>query len=412
MIIFIIAFTICFLFTIYDQTENKSLYDSHPAHVFYPNTSLYVPLSKVNNPSYKLVLLWTNLFHDFYWHQPLFFNSSIVISCSSTHQCQFTRDRNQLSHASVVAFHLYDVSRYELPERQSPNNDEQNWIFITGESPVNFYYQNPSFMPYIFEDYFDRSISYKQESPYSIFAPIIKPRGLSPLNIQHERELNRNSLKSKKKPIAWLVSNCHTFSQRESYVKELKKYIPVDIYGKCGITCSNGNNHQCDIDLNEYYFYLAFENSRCHSYITEKFWNIISDDKHRLVPVVLGANERDYEQIAPMHSFIHVNQYRTPEELAKYLHYLIKNPEKYLQYLQWREHTEIELISPGRWSNFLCPFCSMAYETRLNVHNRLNFSSWFNPKTECHHDDVKILTKCKQATLGGWMNWIHNLKCP
>jgi hypothetical protein len=414
MIIFIISFTLCFLYTIYDQPKNNydQQIESLPTHIFYPNTSTYIPLSKVRNHSYQLILLWTDLFSVFNWHQPLFFNSSSIISCSSTHQCQFTRDKHKLSQASIVAFHLYDTTRYDLPERTSSENTNQHWIFITGGSPINFYYQNPSFLPYIFDNYFDRSISYKPESPYSIFAPIIKPRNLSSINIQHEREINRNSLRSKKKPIAWIVSNCNTFSQREKYVKELKKFIPVDIYGRCGISCSNENNRQCQIDLNEYYFYLAFENSRCRSYISEKFWNIISNNNHRLVPIVMGAEEKDYEQIAPKNSFIHVNHYQTPEHLAKYLHYLIQNPEKYLIYLQWREHTQIELTNPGTWMNFLCPLCHMAYETRLFPNIRLNFSSWFNPKTECHHDDVKILTKCKQTTLSGWMRWIHNLKCP
>jgi hypothetical protein len=328
------------------------------------------------------------------------------------YQCQFTRDKRKLSQASVVAFHLYDIKRYQLPERIPSKTGNQSWIFITGESPINFYYQNPSFVPYMLDNYFDQSISYKYDSPFSVFSPIVKPRTLSSDEINRERQLNINSLKLKKKPIAWMVSNCITFSQREKYVKELNKFIQIDIYGKCGTPCSNENNRQCQIDLNEYYFYLSFENSRCKSYITEKFWNIISDNTHRLVPIVMGALENDYERIAPKHSYIHVNQYKTPEDLAKYLNYLINNPKEYLIYHQWREHTGIDVSSPRRWMNLLCPLCQMAYETRLSTDTRLNFSSWYNPKTECHHDDVKIFNQCKQATLRLWMSWTHNIKCP
>ena len=29
------------------------------------------------------------------------------------------------------------------------------------------------------------------------------------------------------------VSNCHSTSKREAYVRELKQFIPIDVYGKC-----------------------------------------------------------------------------------------------------------------------------------------------------------------------------------
>jgi len=421
-IIFLIIFTIWFLYTTYDKPENNEDQYIEPSltHIFDTNTSAYLPLSKVKQQSHRIVLLWTDLFDNVYWHQELFFNLSTLISCSSMYQCQFTRDRRKLSQASAVAFHLYDINRHHLPERILLKTNNQSWIFVTGESPINFYYQNPSFFPYMLDNYFDRSISYKYDSPFTIFSPIVKSRTLSKkaLNLsspytddlqREQQQLNNNSLKYKKKPIAWIVSNCVTFSQREKYVEELKKFIQIDIYGKCGTSCIQDGNRQCKIDLHEYYFYLSFENSRCNSYITEKFWNIISDNTHRLVPIVMGAPENNYERLAPKQSFIHVNKYKTPEDLAKYLNYLMNNPEKYLEYLQWREYTEIESIRSKRWKNLLCPLCQMAYETSST---RLNFSSWYNTKTECHRDDVKMFTQCKQANLRVWMSWTHNVICP
>ena len=36
----------------------------------------------------------------------------------------------------------------------------------------------------------------------------------------------------------------------------------------------------------KYKYYLAFENSNCVDYITEKFWDSL---KHKLLPIVMGA---------------------------------------------------------------------------------------------------------------------------
>jgi len=54
-----------------------------------------------------------------------------------------------------------------------------------------------------------------------------------------QRELNA-ILSNKTKGVAWIVSNCRSNSGREQYVTELKKYMQVDVYGKCGtLNCSN-----------------------------------------------------------------------------------------------------------------------------------------------------------------------------
>lgn len=74
--------------------------------------------------------------------------------------------------------------------------------------------------------------------------------------------------------VAWFVSNCHPRNQRMHYAKELSKYIQVDIYGTCGsLRCPRSQSQACFDMLDEdYKFYLAFENSNCKDYITEKFF--------------------------------------------------------------------------------------------------------------------------------------------
>lgn len=59
-----------------------------------------------------------------------------------------------------------------------------------------------------------------------------------------------------------------------NYARELSKYIQVDIYGACGsLRCPRSQSQTCFDMLDEdYKFYLAFENSNCKDYITEKFF--------------------------------------------------------------------------------------------------------------------------------------------
>jgi alpha-1,3-fucosyltransferase len=78
------------------------------------------------------------------------------------------------------------------------------------------------------------------------------------------------NISSKKKLVAWFVSHCVTSNRREDYVRELSKHIPVDIYGKCGnLTCSN-RNHCKEMVRRDYKFCIAFKNSLCTDYVTEK----------------------------------------------------------------------------------------------------------------------------------------------
>lgn len=84
----------------------------------------------------------------------------------------------------------------------------------------------------------------------------------------------KNYAAGKTKKIAWFVSNCVAKNNRLEYARELGKYIEVDIYGACGShSCSRANAKQCfELLAKTYKFYLAFENSNCRDYISEKFF--------------------------------------------------------------------------------------------------------------------------------------------
>lgn len=84
--------------------------------------------------------------------------------------------------------------------------------------------------------------------------------------------LSRNFATNKTHQIAWFVSNCVARNGRLNYAHELQKYISIDIYGSCGpLKCPRTEECFHLLDT-KYKFYLAFENSNCVDYITEKFF--------------------------------------------------------------------------------------------------------------------------------------------
>ena len=103
------------------------------------------------------------------------------------------------------------------------------------------------------------------------------------------KKQSRNFAIGKTKQVAWFVSHCKTPNNRLQYAEELQKFISVDIFGECGTKkCPRNQQRRCFKMLNkEYKFYLAFENSNCIDYITEKFF--INGLSHDVIPIVMGA---------------------------------------------------------------------------------------------------------------------------
>ncbi len=95
----------------------------------------------------------------------------------------------------------------------------------------------------------------------------------------------------KKGIAAWFVSNCKTASERETVATAIKASgVDVDVFGACGAkSCPRSDGDECwKMVERDYLFYLAFENSICNDYVTEKFFDALKRD---VVPVVLGTSK-------------------------------------------------------------------------------------------------------------------------
>lgn len=91
--------------------------------------------------------------------------------------------------------------------------------------------------------------------------------------------------------------------------------------------------------------------------MTEKFFRGLGEF---VVPVVLGG--ADYSTVAPAKSYISVQNFTSPRQLAEYLDWLVSNPAEYLSYFWWKPHYRVvEDVDPktphALPASFPCKLC-------------------------------------------------------
>lgn len=65
-------------------------------------------------------------------------------------------------------------------------------------------------------------------------------------------------------------------------------------------------------------------------------WKMLHFFRNDVVPIVMGARPEDYARSAPQHSYIHVDDFDSPKDLADYLHALDKDDKLYNEYFNWK----------------------------------------------------------------------------
>ena len=135
--------------------------------------------------------------------------------------------------------------------------------------------------------------------------------------------------------------------------------------------CPKGD-HTCVRDfIPNSKFYLAFENSHCMDYYSEK---ISKAQLYNVIPIVMGA--ANYASILPPHSYIDVEDFAGPKELAEYLHHLDKNHEEYLSYFWWQEY--YMLLGQIQITNrVMCKICEKLHEPNLQPKVYEDVGNWY-----------------------------------
>lgn len=256
--------------------------------------------------------------------------------------CEVTFNRSEADTADAVMFQDH-FNEKDVPIRPSW---KQVWIFYLLESPYH-----SQALPY--KNVFNWTATYRHDSDVPALYDRFVPYGTAKMTAKGPKW---NYAANKTKKVSWFVSNCGAKNQRMQYAEELSKHIEVDIYGGCGKhKCPRSDATKCfELLSKEYKFYLSFENSNCKDYITEKFFT--NGLKNVIIPIVMGARKEDYERVAPHHSYIHVEDFASPKELADYLHLLDRNDTLYNEYFLWKGTGE--LVNTYFW----CRVCAMLHD--------------------------------------------------
>ncbi|CAN8003230.1 unnamed protein product, partial [Ixodes hexagonus] len=282
-------------------------------------------------------------------------------------QCYLTNDICRLNSSDAVVVHMYGLGVEELPQKSS----RQKWVFWLMEPPGNGQFRDYEKIA----GYFNWTMTYRSDSD------VPTPYGETVRNTNTPLKKDIQSLwNSKSKMAVWMVSNCKTQSGRELFVTEMQRYIDVDVYGSCGNnSCPMTTGSGCYESFErKYFFILAFENSICKDYVTEKFFLALQYD---LVPVVFGG--ANHSKMAPERSYIDAMSFETPRALAEYLKVVASDFGAYASYLNWKARYKVNRL----YANQFCPLCaklhtadsrktSVYWDLRLWYEEQANCRSW------------------------------------
>ncbi|KAI3371963.1 hypothetical protein L3Q82_006693 [Scortum barcoo] len=255
----------------------------------------------------------------------------------NTSHCFLTDNTSDFSTADVVVFHHYELSRGLSPlPLHLVRPASQRWVWLSLEPPVN----NVNLTQ--LNGLFNWTMSYRRDADISIPYGKTIPGGAEP---GFQFAPNRSCL------VSWVVSKYRPQQARAVVYQSLKKYIPIEVYGKWNKKPLSDNKLLPTIA--NCLFYLAFENSESKDYISEKLWR--NAFQAGTVPVVLGPSRATYEALAPPNSFIHVADFKSTADMAAYLRRVAADRQVYEKYLQWHHTHRIKTYTD--WRERLCQIC-------------------------------------------------------
>ena len=170
------------------------------------------------------------------------------------------------------------------------------------------------------------------------------------------------------------ISTYRTQSDREKVIFGLQKFgLKVKILGACSNTTFEEAVNE--VDYSDYRFFLAFENSLCEDYLTEKVYHALDASiRFGVVTVIYGGS--DFSKFLPEKSYISATDFDNVDKLAQFLKSVIKDKTILKTYYQWQLDYEVvdyttfnngHYIAKFGWANL----CKKLWETPSNEHKEI-----------------------------------------
>ena len=185
----------------------------------------------LENKSKVVVLVYTKFGKNEKWIQRpgSCYNKNNANSkeCPLLQKFEITYNKTRFTESNFVMFEARDMpSLPHLKMLLKGRPMSQRWVFALWESPNHFNYTKP------FHGLFNLTWTYRRDSDiWGPYGSYIQLNTEDPIYKNKKRPL-KDFTQGKSMLVAWMVSNCRA-KLRLKFVRELKKFIQVDVFGGC-----------------------------------------------------------------------------------------------------------------------------------------------------------------------------------
>ena len=319
----------------------------------------------------KIILFWTKFYGIERW------NIDAGEEKCGPYACTLTYDKSIYENASAIMFHHRSSDWLDTLPTNYTRKPWQRWVLYNRESS---WWTPKGDDLNVVNDLFNWTIGFRRDNDITIPTAVIsrKPfkEGFDP---------HKNYLLGKTNHLVGLMSACiyydryPLYDSRRQYIEYLEEHgLQFDMYGQCGEDCG-GNFSLCSEVLRNYKFVVAFENSLCEEYISEKPYR--NGLLLGVIPVIMsGANLSD-PYVLPPGSFIDAGKFSSVSTLVAFLQEVGTDPNLYNKYFEWQQEWDIQLISENEGQeefskDYFCPLCIKLHEDTSTKFIR-NFREWY-----------------------------------
>lgn len=355
------------------------------------------------------------MYHFYHGGLRTHFNKVNMKTCYYYQNCDLVMHR-QISNKPIDADAVLLQGNHMPAQLPKHKDSKQVFIFLTTESPQYLHFTHLTNAK--FNRYLNWTMSYRLDSDIPYLYGMVLPKshnkdeflnktertgdfGNITVYGQYVRQVLKQQPegirgkdydkiyreKHRTKQAVWLVSHCVTASKREQFVSGMQKMVNIDIFGGCTGTrsaCPRSERSCDDRIVKKYKFYLAFENSLCTDYVTEKAFKWYNKD---IILVVRGA--RKYSHYLPKGTYIDADDFETPQALGAYLERLANNKEEYSNMLKRKD--KFTIVNPESLHQLAyCRLCYMLNNRQIYQKSIANPHAWWDVGT-CRKPSIQVL---------------------